>query len=142
MAWHQSGQHSKVIVLRVPRNLGIFRIWMVIAATVLREEWGFLNQTYPTKSSLLSKQVTCLNLVRRGRKHTNIRKMYREAFFKKKEMPYRQLWEWDIDEDLAVLKMRCVKLFLWCFKNRIFDLLTGPYLKSFCFLSDLCQMFF
>lgn len=40
--------------------------------------------------------------------------------------------------------MRCVSilLFLWCFKNTVFNLLSGPYLKSFCFLSDLCQMLF
>lgn len=43
MAWHQSGQHTKVIVLCVPWNLGIFKIWMVEAAAVLREDW-FLNQ--------------------------------------------------------------------------------------------------
>lgn len=37
-----------------------------------------------------------------------------------------------------------VLLFLWCFKNTIFNLLTGTNLQSFYFLSGLClcQMFF
>ena len=37
-----------------------------------------------------------------------------------------------------------VLLFLWCFKNTIFNLLTGTNLQSFCFFTGLClcQMFF
>lgn len=141
MAWHQSGQHTKVIVLCVPWNLGIFKIWVVEAAAVLREEW-FLNQAQHIQ--LKTPFSLSHDLVGRGRKHIDIMKMCREAFLKKKEMPRRQLWEQDIDEDLTVLKMRCVNvlLFLWCFKNTVFNLLSGPYLKSFCFLSDLCQIIF
>lgn len=83
MAWHQSGQHTKVIILCVPWDLGIFEIWMV--QQQFWEKSGFLIKH--STSSLLSKHVTCQNLERRGRKHTDMMKMYWEAFFKKKEMP-------------------------------------------------------